>query len=274
MARRVNLTPVPRRPARRRVVRRKEVFVSPPASAEPEQNLAAPEAAKIGFTQRYGTPLAILLGAAIIAVGIYFSKNPFTPTPVADNPSSGVQRVDVSADDDPILGRADAPVTIIEFSDFQCPFCRQFWRDTLPQIKTNYIDKGLVKLVYRDFPLTNIHPAAQVAAEAGACAYAQGKFGEFHDAVFARQDEQCATSIAFTADDVKSWGAEVGLAAAFNECVDSGSNRAEVLKDFQAGVAVGVGGTPTFFVNGIAVEGALPYIQFQQLLDQELRRVE
>ena len=77
--------------------------------------------------------------------------------------------------------------------------------------------------------------------------------------------------VAFTADDLKSWGVEAGLAAsAFGECVDSADNRAEVLKDFQDGAKAGVGGTPTFFVNGIAVEGALPYTQFQQLLDQEL----
>jgi len=259
-----------KKPARRRIVRRKAPAVPIPSAGEPAPDLAAPQPGGRGILQKYGTPLAILLGAAIIAAGIYFSKNPFTPTRVAENPASGVQRVDVSADDDPVLGEAGAPVTIIEFSDFQCPYCRQFWRDTLPQIKANYIDKGLVKLVYRDFPLSNIHPSAQAAAEAGECAQSQGKFWEFHDAVFAAQDEQSAGTVAFTADDVKSWGAEVGLVAAFNECVDSGSNRAEVLKDFQDGAKAGVGGTPTFFVNGIAVEGALPYTQFQQLLDQEL----
>src|SRR3989344_3104502 len=265
-----NSTAVLKHPVKRRVVRRKAVSAPIVARKEPAQNLAALEPGKTGFLQKYGTPLAILAGAAIIAVGIYFSKNPFTPTPSGTNTVGEVQRVDVSADDDPVLGAANAPVTIIEFSDFQCPYCRQFWRDTLPQIKANYIDKGLVKLVYRDFPLSNIHPSAQAAAEAGECAQSQGKFWEFHDAVFAAQDEQSAGTVAFTADDVKSWGAEVGLVAAFNECVDSGSNRAEVLKDFQDGAKAGVGGTPTFFVNGIAVEGALPYTQFQQLLDQEL----
>ncbi|OGE76031.1 MAG: hypothetical protein A3K06_01995 [Candidatus Doudnabacteria bacterium RIFCSPHIGHO2_01_52_17] len=273
MAKSENSTAASKRPVRRGVVRRKTVSAPPAAPVESAQGLAAFQPGDRGFLQKYGTPFSILLGAAIIAAGIYFSKNPFSFS--AADPASAPNRMEVSADDDPVLGAANAPVTIIEFSDFQCPYCRQFWRDTLPQIKTNYIDKGLAKLVYRDFPLTNIHPSAQVAAEAGECADSQGKFWQFHDAVFARQDEQGATTIAFTAEDVKSWGAEAGLSATtFNECIDSASNRAEVLKDFQDGVAAGVGGTPTFFVNGIAVEGALPYIQFQQLLDQELRRVE
>src|SRR3989338_808559 len=273
MAKSENSTAASKRPVRRGVVRRKTVSAPPAAPVESAQGLAAFQPGDRGFLQKYGTPFSILLGAAIIAAGIYFSKNPFSFS--AADPASAPNRMEVSADDDPVLGAANAPVTIIEFSDFQCPYCRQFWRDTLPQIKTNYIDKGLVKLVYRDFPLTNIHPAAQVAAEAGACAHAQGKFWEFHDAVFAAQDEQGAGTVAFTADDLKSWAVAAGLAApAFNACLDAEVNRDEVLKDFQDGVAAGVGGTPTFFVNGIAVEGALPYIQFQQLLDQELRRVE
>src|SRR3989344_3697065 len=268
MAKSENSTAASKRPVRRGVVRRKTVSAPPAAPVESAQGLAAFQPGDRGFLQMNGTPFSILLGAAIIAAGIYFSKNPFSFS--AADPASAPNRMEVSADDDPVLGAANAPVTIIEFSDFQCPYCRQFWRDTLPQIKANYIDKGLVKLVYRDFPLSNIHPSAQAAAEAGECAQSQGKFWEFHDAVFAAQDEQSAGTVAFTADDVKSWGAEVGLVAAFNECVDSGSNRAEVLKDFQDGAKAGVGGTPTFFVNGIAVEGALPYTQFQQLLDQEL----
>lgn len=91
-----------------------------------------------------------------------------------------------SADDDPFIGNANAPVTMIEFSDYQCPFCLRFWSETLPQIKKDYIDTGKVKFVYRDFPL-NIHPMAEPSARAANCAGEQGKYWEYHDKIFSEQ---------------------------------------------------------------------------------------
>ena len=141
-------------------------------------------------------------------------------------------RVQVSIDDDTIKGDSNAPVTIVEFSDFQCPFCARFYTGAYQQIKQQYIDTGKVKFVYRDFPLGN-HEYAQKAAESEECADDQGKYYEMHDKLF-----------------------ETGLL--------------DVQKDFKDGQAAGVDGTPQFFINGIRVRGAQPFSAFQQIIEAEL----
>ena len=147
--------------------------------------------------------------------------------------------VSVSEDDDPVLGNKNAPVTVIEFSDFQCPFCERFYSQTLPLLEQNYISTGKVKLVYRDFPLSSIHPDAQKAAEAAECADEQGKFKEMHDKLFENQNSLSTSSL-------KSYAAQLGLdAAKFNGCLDSGKYASEVQKDFNDGSAAGVSGTPS-----------------------------
>ena len=172
--------------------------------------------------------------------------------------------VDVSADDDPVKGDADAPVEIIEFSDFQCPFCNRFYTQTLPQIEEEYIATGKAKLVYRDFPLTNIHPEAAPAAAAAECADDQGKFWEYHDILFENY-QTLSTS------NYKQWAADLGLnQAQFDECVDSGKYEGEVAQDFSDGQAAGVTGTPTFFVNGQKISGAQPFSSFQAAIEAAL----
>lgn len=176
-----------------------------------------------------------------------------------------VARTQVSEDDDPVMGDANAPVTIIEFSDYQCPFCARFWSDTLPQIKKNYIDTGKVKLVYRDLPLS-FHANAQSAAEAAECADDQGKFWEMHDKLFANYNSLSVSSY-------KQWASELGLnSAQFDECLDSGKYTSEVQKDLQDGSAAGISGTPSFFINGIKVVGAQPYSVFEQIIEAELNK--
>ncbi len=166
-------------------------------------------------------------------------------------------------DDDPVEGSADAPVTIVEFSDFQCPFCEKFYSDTLGQVRKDYIDTGKVKLVYRDFPLS-FHPEAEKAAEAAECADDQGKFWEMHDKIFENQETMGVASY-------KQWAPTLGLnSATFNKCLDSGEKAAEVQADFSAGQSAGVSGTPTFFINGTAVVGAQPYSVFKQAIDAAL----
>lgn len=178
--------------------------------------------------------------------------------------------VTVSADDDPFLGRADAPVTIIEFSDFQCPFCRTFWKETLPQIKQEYIDKGKVKLVYRDFPLS-FHPSAMPAAQASECADEQGKFWEMHDVIFQEQEKQGEGTITFTVNDLKNWALKIGLdASQFNQCLDSEKYKTEVEKDGADGSLAGVNGTPAFFVNNQLLAGAQPFSAFKTVIDRAL----
>jgi len=179
-------------------------------------------------------------------------------------PDAPVQRVDaVTDDDDPALGKADAPITIIEFSDYQCPFCAKFWSDTLPQIKEEYISKGLVRLVFRDFPLS-IHPMAQPAAEAAECVRDAGNdklYFEYHDKIFANQGS-------LSEENLIKWANEVGVS--IDKCFESHKFKDEVEKDLADGESYGVTGTPGFFVNGVKLDGALPFEQFKQVIDAEL----
>lgn len=176
----------------------------------------------------------------------------------------------VSADDDPFQGAPDAPVTIIEFSDFQCPFCGRFFENTLPEIKRNYIDTGKVKFVYRDFPLENIHPSANKAAEAANCASDQGKFWEYHDLLFANQPVWAAGNATV---EFKKYASTLGLdEVEFSQCLDSGKYTEEILKDLQDGLDAGVNGTPTLFINGVKVVGARSYDTFKEVIDAELKK--
>src|SRR6185295_9376207 len=170
--------------------------------------------------------------------------------------------IEVTADD-PAIGPASAPVTLVEFSDFQCPFCQRV-APTLKQVKQKYGDK--VRVVWKDFPLTQIHPQAFKAGEAGHCAAEQGKFWEYHDQLFANQQ-------ALMPDDLKKYAAAVGMdGARFNSCLDM-SKHAEVVRDGVAqGNRLGINSTPTVFVNGRRVSGAQPYEMFAAAIDEELSK--
>lgn len=184
--------------------------------------------------------------------------------PAGSTNAAAAARVSVSADDDAMKGDASAPVTIIEFSDFQCPFCGRFFEDALPQIEDKYVKTGKVKFVYRDFPLESIHPQARPAAEAAECAHEQGKFWEFHDKLFANQQ-------GLSVDNFKKWAQELGLESTqFNDCVDSKKYADEVSKDLADGSAAGVSGTPAFFVNGHELSGAQPFSAFEAVIEAEL----
>src|SRR5258705_8422612 len=167
------------------------------------------------------------------------------------------------APDDPSEGKADAPVTVVEFSDFQCPFCQRVM-PTLKQLRTKYGDK--MRLVLKDFPLTQIYPDALVAAQAGNCAREQGKFWEYHDRLFANQQ-------ALQPELLKKYAAEVGLdTAKFNACLDSAKYEARVQESLGVGNRLGITSTPTVYVNGRMVNGAQPIEVFQNIIDDELAR--
>ena len=170
-------------------------------------------------------------------------------------------RVEVAATG-PSQGPASAPVTIVEFSDFQCPFCARLI-PALEQLKAKYGDK--VRLVFRQYPL-NFHQFAQKAAEASLCANDQGKFWELHDAMFDNQE-------ALAIEQLKAKAVELGLnAEAFNACLDTGKHAQVVATDLTEGSAAGVSGTPAMFVNGRFLSGAVPLEQIAELVDDELRR--
>ena len=182
--------------------------------------------------------------------------------------------VAVSEDDDAVLGKANAPVTIIEFSDYQCPFCRKFWTEKYSQIKSEYIDTGKVKLVFRDFPLS-FHPMAQASAEAAECVREKGgdsAYFKYHDKLFSEQNildgGTVKSTIQYTEADLKSWAKEIGYD--IGSCLDSGKYSEEVQNDLADGQSAGISGTPGFVINGISVSGAQPFSVFEQIIEGEL----
>jgi protein-disulfide isomerase len=169
-----------------------------------------------------------------------------------------------SVDNDPAFGPEDAKVTMIEFSDFQCSYCKEFFDQTYFRLKQNYGDT--VRFVYRDFPMTNVHPEAQAAAEAAECAHEQGRFWEYHDALFTHQDKLGANYYFELAQ-------QLGLDPdTFGQCLRGGKYTLEVANDFGDGLNSGVQGTPTFYINGRMVVGAQPYDVFKQVIDEELAK--
>jgi len=220
--------------------------------------------------------LTVLLTVAIVlsVVNIYGTwqiKKQIEVMPKgAPSPSQGVPAVpsgpvDVSLDDDPVLGDSKAKVTIVEFSDYECPFCGRYFTQTYPQLKKDYIDTGKVRLVFRDYPLP-FHQNAQKAGEASECADDQGKFWEMHDKLFRNQQ-------ALSVENLKKYAGELGLdQKKFDECLDSGKYASEVQNDMNDGSKYGVSGTPSFFVNGQILVGAQPYSEFKKLIDAELAK--
>ena len=170
-------------------------------------------------------------------------------------------RIEVEAKG-PARGPSGAPVTIVEFSDFQCPFCGREY-PVIEKLMKEY--DGKVRLVFRHYPL-DFHPFAEKAAEAGACAADQGKFWELHNKMFENQQK-------LAVDDLKGYAKSVGVdASKFDKCLDSGEKKAQVDEDQKAGSAAGVQGTPAFFINGIFVNGAQPYETMKQAIDRELKK--
>jgi len=171
-------------------------------------------------------------------------------------------RVDVASDRARLRGNPSAPVIIVEFSDFQCPFCRQV-QPTLRELLAKYA--GRVSLAYRDFPLQQIHPQAQLAAEASRCAVEQGKFWEYHDLLFNSTNLDRGTLLEH-ARALKLNQKQ------FDSCLAAGKYTAGVEQDFQEGTRAGISGTPGFFINGIPLSGAQPLESFARLIDEELAR--
>lgn len=168
---------------------------------------------------------------------------------------------EVAIDGAPTRGPENAPVTLVEFSDFQCPYCGRV-QPVLQKIRDTYKDQ--VKLVYKDFPLPQIHPQAPKAAEAARCAREQDKYWDYHDRLF--QDAKDLTP-----DKLKRYAADLQLdTATFDACLDSGKYAAAVRQDMAQGAELGVNSTPSFFINGRFLSGAQPFSAFQTLIDEVL----
>jgi protein-disulfide isomerase len=189
----------------------------------------------------------------------------------AGGPGGGTVRTSVAGA--PVLGRADAPVTIVEFSDYECPFCQRFFASIFPTLKKEYVDTGKVRYVFRDFPLDKIHPQARKAAEAAHCAGEQGKYWQMHEVLF-RNPRALAPQM--LAEHAQAAGAD---ARKLTECLVSGRYAAQVSRGLTDGAAIGVKGTPTFVVGktatgdvvqGTAIRGTQPLETFRRIIEQTL----
>jgi protein-disulfide isomerase len=186
---------------------------------------------------------------------------------------------DISIAESPFLGEADAPLTLVEFTDYQCPFCRRHALQTQPQLVKDYVETGRLKYVIREYPIQSIHPQAVKAAEAALCVNAQGKYWEFHDTLFQHQKQ-------LQPEDLKAHAEALNLdMAAFEQCLDSAKTADQVRRDLQAGMDAGVRGTPSFFLGFTKpdapgaihatkmLRGAQPFGVFQQTIDGLLAEV-
>lgn len=210
-------------------------------------------------------PVAFVTG---LATGfLFWGRNPKTEASAnpPDNSTAQVTpRLEVSTDDDPSLGPVDAPVVMIEFSDFNCPYCRKFHQETFSVLMKKY--EGQIHFVYRDFPVVGGGQIGALAAQAANCAAEQGDYWAYHDVLFSGKYNLDRTGFL-------NYAAELGMdETVLSECLDSGRYQAEVESDLRYGVDLGVTGTPTFFINGIPLVGAQPLSNFAQVIDSELAR--
>lgn len=177
-------------------------------------------------------------------------------------PTQQVVRYNVPIDDDPIIGAENAPITIIEFSDYECPYCKRWHDEVFVRLLQDYPDE--IRIVYRDFPLESIHPNATPAAEAANCANEQGLYWEFHSALFGGE-------YGLSREAYIAYATNLGMDVdSFTTCIDERRYAAEVQADFEYAAGFGIRSTPTFFINGLAIIGAQPYEVFQQVIEQEL----
>jgi protein-disulfide isomerase len=206
-------------------------------------------------------PLIFLFG---LGMGyLLWGRDAVTPqsNTIQDIDSTPV-RYPVEDDDDPYIGNKDAPVTIIMFSDYQCPACQNWYSEVFQPLIQNY--QGKIRFVYRDFPLYTIHSSAMLTAEAANCAGDQGKYWDFFNAVFSGTDSLSDATIQKYANLINL---DIDQ---FNQCLSSHKYLEEVEDDYSYAINFGIQSTPTFFINGIPVIGAQPYSVFKSLIDQEL----
>ena len=235
------------------------------------------EKKKITLTFDSATPwkaatviLGILLIVSIVTGGFSGSGSagPVVREDDAGDQPDLLQRADIDADDDAVLGDAGATVSIISCEDYQCPFYKRAFEQTFPQLKQDYIATGKAKYVYRDFPLP-FHTEADEAANAAECAGDQNKYYEMHELLFKNQEEWSNNPQAPL--KFKTYAQELGLdRTRFDACLDSREHDAEIQNDMSECQAAGTSGTPTFFINGQKLVGAQPYTAFQAAIEKAL----
>ena len=232
--------------------------------SKPSRSVRSARAARSYRSQRpliYGVLLVcgFLLG---IASGFLIWGNGSPIVANAQPETQSLKRITVKEGGNPSIGPADATITIIEFSDYQCPFCQKWQAEVFHRLLTDYPSQ--VRIVYRDFPLKSIHPQSVQAAVAADCANEQDAYWQYHDKLFSYEYD-------LGRDAYLKYAQELNLdMTAFTECLDSNRNEAEVLADLDYGSSLGVYSTPTFYINGLYLLGAQPYETFKKLIDKEL----
>ncbi len=241
-----------------------ETLSPPPADRPRPYFILIPIAFIFGMFAGYfirGDSLAARSAAAERTAATSPTQVPAQQAAAAGEEARTVVRYDVPIDDDPVLGPDDAPITIIEFSDYECPYCKRWHDESFERLIETFPDE--VRFVYRDFPLTSIHPNAAPAAEAANCAYEQGQFWDFHRKLF--------STTTLNPQAYMAYAEELGLnMVAFEECFNSRRYQEEVMADLEWAVNLGVSSTPTFFINGIAIVGAQPFEVFYEVITKEL----
>jgi protein-disulfide isomerase len=240
-------------------------LVKPTTPAAPQ---AAPAAARYR-TRPYHVHAAFLPLVFLIGLGVGYLLWDRSAKPSAAQPypaaaaNQQVKRYNIPvSNSDPSLGPKDAPVTVVMFSDYQCPYCRKWYSDTFKPLMSAY--QGQVRFVYKDFPLSSIHEEASPAALAARCAGEQGKYWEYQDLLFTGPEGLSAAAYTKYAQSLALDDAK------FNECVASKRYQKTIEDDYQTAAGIGIQSTPTFFINGVPLIGAQPIDAFKQLIDQEL----
>lgn len=229
------------------------------------------------------TALSVALAGTLMLTGLVGCSTPqpvatATPTAIPDTPTPAPSPGEtpevtreplIPLDDDPVLGSPDAPVTIIEYSEYLCGFCQRFALETLPQIEEEYIETGKVKLVFRDYPIHG--EAAAAIAMVAECAADQGSFWDMNLMLFERSEEWSES------EDIlgtfQSYAEEIGIDAdELVNCLELGTPFERILEDYNLGIQDGVTGTPTFLINGTRIVGAQPLEEFQRIIEEELAR--
>ncbi len=199
----------------------------------------------------------------IFVVGVLIAVSSYSLAIGASKPLS-IEETLAALGKGPTLGSVGAPVTMVEFADFQCSFCRKFWADTFPKLKETHIKQGRVRIIYRHFAI--LGKFSEQAAMAAECAGEQGKFWEYHDQLFANQG-----GLAFTQSKLKQYARQIRLKPeSFDGCLAGEKYRKKVEGETAVAASLGARGTPTFFVNGRLMVGAQPFEVFQAVIEEEL----
>lgn len=234
------------------------------------------------FWEKYGiekkdllVPASVIVGAVLISISIFAVGGSFSGLKTTTG-ESGQNQVGTGGNGSKVkvaerkgsLSIGTGKVEIIEFSDFQCPYCQRFFNEAYKEIKTKYVDTGKVKITYRHYPLP-FHQNAQKSAEAFECAGKQGQAFAYHDILFTKGQ---ADGTGLNVADLKQYAKDLGLdQTKFNTCLDSGETAGIVKADLAEGQKIGVSGTPTFYIDGTPIVGALPFADFESIIKEALK---